>query len=152
LVAGSAQSFLGGASRKDLADTVTSVEDGNRPRVDDEFGRSHRVHDTRADPIDVPGESQHAVRRVLPQVSGHQRIRDQGGIGGRHAVRGENRGAEGPELVRGDLCGIHSAPTSAGGGKPFRRAAGYSANDVGALNPSAGPTQTVRTLPNARMP
>ena len=86
---------IDGHRRQHLPDPVAAIDHRHRARIDGNAWRGHRAHRSGPDPRGVPGQPQHAMRRVAPQLRLDQRVGDEGGVGRRDAVPEQDLRAEG---------------------------------------------------------
>ena len=106
-----------------LADAVAAVEQHQRPGVGrGRRGRCRAVMTPHLSRADVPGQPQHAVRLVAPQVGLHQAVGDQPGIRFRYTDRLQNLGAEGHQGLGVEVGGHGAAPSAGSRGGAWARA------------------------------
>jgi hypothetical protein len=82
---GPADGVAHGMGRQHLAHRVAAVDDRDGAGIDHEGRLGNGRADAGLQPRQVPGQAQHAVRLVTPQVGLDQRVGDQPGICRRHA-------------------------------------------------------------------
>ena len=78
---GAADRFAHGVGGQHLAHRIAAVDHRDGAGIDDEGRRGDRpLHTPALQPRQVPGQAQHAVRLVAPQVGLHQGISDEPGV------------------------------------------------------------------------
>ena len=82
-----------------LADAVMPVDDGDRAGVDHPLGARHGLHDAGLEARHIPGEAQHAMRLMAPQIGLDEAVGEERGVGRRHAALLEDGGGEATQRV-----------------------------------------------------